>query len=155
MASLCFISFNTFKLLLLLFFQIKILSIFAICGWRCSVKQGFLKKFRNIHRRTPVLESLFNKVACNFIKKRLQHKCFPVSIAKFFKTPILMNIYKQLLLCTWPLLLLTKKKRWRINNVSMKLEFILKYIMCYVIIKNLMWTVKKKLISVLTDISLK
>ena len=34
---------------------------------RCS------KKLRNIHRKTPALESLFNKVpflqACNFIKK--------------------------------------------------------------------------------------
>ena len=33
-------------------------------------------------RKTPVLESLFNKVsglqASNFIKNRLQHTCFPV-----------------------------------------------------------------------------
>ena len=29
--------------------------------------------------------------ACNFIKKRLQHKCFPVNIAKFLRTPILWN----------------------------------------------------------------
>ena len=38
----------------------------------------------NIHRKTPVLESLFNKVAalkaCNFIKKRLHYKCFPKNI---------------------------------------------------------------------------
>ena len=38
---------------------------------------------------TPVLESLFNNAAdlqvCDFIKKRLQHRCFPVIIAKFFK----------------------------------------------------------------------
>ena len=37
--------------------------------------------------KTPVLESLFNKVAglkfCNFIKKRLQHRYFTVNIAKF------------------------------------------------------------------------
>ena len=40
------------------------------------------------------MESLFNKVAgllqafkaCNFIKKRLQHSCFPVNIAKFLRT---------------------------------------------------------------------
>ena len=38
-----------------------------------------------------MLESLFNKVAkaCNFIKKRLQHKCFPANIAKFLKTAFL------------------------------------------------------------------
>ena len=37
------------------------------------------------HRKTPVLESLFNKVAglqtCNFVKTRAQHKYFPVNIA--------------------------------------------------------------------------
>ena len=42
-----------------------------------------------------MLESLFNKIAglkvCNFIKKRLQHRCFPVNFRKFSKTPILQN----------------------------------------------------------------
>ena len=33
---------------------------------------------------------------CNFIKKRLQHKCFPVNIAKFLRTPVLNNIFKRL-----------------------------------------------------------
>ena len=49
---------------------------------------------------TPVLESLLNKLAslhiCNFVKKRLQHKCFP---AKFARTPILKNICELLLVC--------------------------------------------------------
>ena len=39
---------------------------------------------------------LFNKVeglqVCNCIKKRFQHRCFPLNIAKFLKTPILKNI---------------------------------------------------------------
>ena len=47
-------------------------------------------------------ESLFNKVAvlrtCNFIKKRLQHRCFPVKFAKFLRTTNLKNICKRLLL---------------------------------------------------------
>ena len=38
-----------------------------------EVKRGVLKKFAKFHRKTSVLESLFNKVAglrtCNFIKK--------------------------------------------------------------------------------------
>ena len=42
--------------------------------------------FRNIGRKTPVLESLFNKVtghqACDFTKNRLQRRRFPVIIAK-------------------------------------------------------------------------
>ena len=45
------------------------------------------KKFRNIARKIPLLKFLFNQVAglqtCNFIKKKLQHKCFPANIAKF------------------------------------------------------------------------
>ena len=36
--------------------------------------------------------------ACNFIKKRLQHRCFQVNIAKFLRTPIFKNICKRLLL---------------------------------------------------------
>ena len=43
-----------------------------------------------MRRQTPVLESLFNKVAglraCNFIKKRLQHPYFLVNIVKFLRT---------------------------------------------------------------------
>ena len=49
-----------------------------------------------------MLESLSNKdaglQACNFIKKRLQQRCFPVNIAKFLRTPILKNICERLLL---------------------------------------------------------
>ena len=36
--------------------------------------------------KKPVLESLFNKVAdlkASIIKKRLEHRCFPVNVAKF------------------------------------------------------------------------
>ena len=40
--------------------------------------------------KIPVLESVFNKVAdlnaYNFIKKKLQHRYFPVNLAKFFRT---------------------------------------------------------------------
>ena len=30
---------------------------------RCSIKNVVVKKFRNVHRETPVLESLLNKIA--------------------------------------------------------------------------------------------
>ena len=36
--------------------------------------------------------------ACNFIRKRLQHSCFPVNIAKILRTHILKNICERLLL---------------------------------------------------------
>ena len=46
-------------------------------------------KLCNIHRKTPVLESLFNKVASleayKFIKKRPQNRCFPVNVADFLR----------------------------------------------------------------------
>ena len=36
--------------------------------------------------------------ACNFIKKKLPHRCFSVKFVKFLKTPILKNICERLLL---------------------------------------------------------
>ena len=45
----------------------------------------------------------FNKVAqaYNVIKKRLQHRCFPVKFAKFLRTPMLKNICKRLVLIAY------------------------------------------------------
>ena len=34
------------------------------------------------------------KKACNIIKQRLQHRCFPVNIAKILRTPFLKNIFE-------------------------------------------------------------
>ena len=49
-----------------------------------------------------MLESPFNKIAglqaCNFIKNRLQYRCFPVNFVKFLRTPILKNIWERPLL---------------------------------------------------------
>ena len=46
-----------------------------------------------------MLEPVFNKVAglktCKFNKKKLQHKCFPVNVAKSLKTPISKNFCKR------------------------------------------------------------
>ena len=57
-----------------------------------SIKK-LLLKISNIHRKTPVLESCFNKVArmkaCNFIKKILQHRCSLKNLEEFLKTPFL------------------------------------------------------------------
>ena len=53
---------------------------------RGSVKK-LLIKLRRIQRKTPVPESILNKVAgtqiCNFIKKRFQYSCFLVILRKF------------------------------------------------------------------------
>ena len=74
----------------------------------CSIKKTVLKKSGNIHWKTPVLESLFNKAAglqsCNFIKKRLQQMCFPKNICKIFKNVFFIEHLWWLLLeyCYWP-----------------------------------------------------
>ena len=69
---------------------------------RCSKKKAVLKNLAIFAEKTPLFESLFDKVvdlqACDFIKKRLQHRCFPVNIATFLRTPILKNSCKRLLL---------------------------------------------------------
>ena len=44
-----------------------------------------------------MLKSLLNKVAglmaCNFVKKSLQHRCFPVKFVKFLRTPFLYGTF--------------------------------------------------------------
>ena len=62
---------------------------------RCSTKKALLKIFAmcNIHRKTPALESHFNKVEglqlqAFFIKRRFEHSCFPVNIAKFYAVTV-------------------------------------------------------------------
>ena len=56
-----------------------------------SFKIGVLKILANFTRKYLCFESLFNEAAglkaCNFIKKRLQDRCFPVKFANFFRTP--------------------------------------------------------------------
>ena len=64
------------------------------------MKKAALKN--NIHKETVMLESLFNKVAglkvWNFVLKRLQHRCFPVNMAKFLRAPVMKNTCERLLL---------------------------------------------------------
>ena len=60
----------------------------------CSIKKAGLENFA-ICTRKHLSRSFFliKLQACNFIKKRLQHRCFPVNIAEFTRTPTLKNIY--------------------------------------------------------------
>ena len=65
-------------------------------------KKKLFSKISNINRKRPVVEYLFNKFmglqAGNVITKRLQHRYFPVNIAKFLKTSILKDICERRLL---------------------------------------------------------
>ena len=64
----------------------------------CYLKKLFLKISQYSHENICV-GSLFNKITglqgCNFIKKRLQQRCFPVNIAKFFRIAIVKNIWER------------------------------------------------------------
>ena len=65
-------------------------------------KKTAFKNFAISHRKTPVLESLFSKVAdlqaCNVIRKILQYGWFPVNIAKSLRPAILKINCRRLLL---------------------------------------------------------
>ena len=54
-----------------------------------------LKNFANFAGKIHVMESLFKKdsspQACKFIKKRLQHRYFPVKLARFSRALFLQN----------------------------------------------------------------
>ena len=64
-------------------------------GKVCSTKWVYLNISR-VHRKAPVLESLFYKAAGlqtrNF-KKRLQDRCFLVNFEKFLRGPFLRNTF--------------------------------------------------------------
>ena len=71
------------------------------CCWtrsshrRCSINKAVFKNFA-IFTWKYLCWSIF--LIKQIIKIRLQHRDFPVNIPKFLRTPVLKNIYKQLLL---------------------------------------------------------
>ena len=60
-------------------------------------RKALLKVTHNSQINTRLIK-LQTGGACNFFKKRLQHRCFPVKFAKILRTPILNNICERLLL---------------------------------------------------------
>ena len=88
------------KFRMIIFHDQKTLSL----NFKNNRSQMFFKidVLKNFAMFTGVLELLFNIVAgpeaCNCIKKRLQHKCFLLNIAKSLRTPILKKICERLLL---------------------------------------------------------
>ena len=63
-------------------FSWEIYELFRSSQRRYFMKKAVLKHFAIF---TGKLQT------CNFIKKRLQHRCFLVNVAKFLRTPILKN----------------------------------------------------------------
>ena len=71
---------------------IEVVAVSFSVNWtKRQPPEVFYKKaiLKNIHRKATVFASLLNKLArfqtCSFIKKILQHRCFPVNFLKFFK----------------------------------------------------------------------
>ena len=66
---------------------------------RFSIKKAVLKYFAISTRNTcdGSFQKLTGLKACNFMKKRPQHRCFHVNIAKSLRLRILKNICKRLL----------------------------------------------------------
>ena len=85
-----------------------ILAIFAVWGSsrpEVFCKRGVLRNFTKFTWRHLCQSLFFNKVAgqaCNFIEKRLWHRCFPVNFTKFLRTPFLTEHLRWLLLCVAP-----------------------------------------------------
>ena len=56
-------------------------------------KKACSLKYRKIHSKTPLPESLFNKAAglrpSTILKKKLWHRCFAVNFAEFWRIPFL------------------------------------------------------------------
>ena len=75
-------------------------TIFRSSHWRCSIKKAILKHFVIFTGKHLCWGLFFDKdaghQACNFIKKRLQHRCFLANIRKFIRRAILKNICKRL-----------------------------------------------------------
>ena len=96
-----------------------------ICSFRCltyflmnrsvmmqfQIALGWFLKLKQVtqvnHNKNLMIQ------ACNFIKKRLHHRWFPVINAKFWRTPVSKSICNQLLLKIYPLLLF-----WFLEEIS-------------------------------------
>ena len=69
----------------------RLTSVFGIGDVHLEAATGDVMKKFIIFIGKHQCWSLFsiNLQACNFIKKRLQHRCFPLNITKFLRTPSL------------------------------------------------------------------
>ena len=57
-------------------FSCEIHDFFRSSHWRCFMKKAVLKNFAILAGKLQ---------SCNFIKKKLQQRCFPLNFAKTFK----------------------------------------------------------------------
>ena len=77
------------------------LSLHRSSHRRCSVKKSVIRNFAKFTRKHLCQSIFFNIVAglrpATVLKERLWHRCFPMSFAKFLRTPFLQNTSGRLL----------------------------------------------------------
>ena len=90
----------------------------------------FLEILQNSQENTCTRASFLIKLqACNLIKKRVWHRCFPVKFAKFLRTPFLQNTSRRLLL----------KKKGFLNQHLIKASKLLVFVLLsFFIVSNIM-----------------
>ena len=85
-------------------------------------KIGVHEKFCNIHRTTRVLESLLIKWQvwrpATLSIKRLQHRCFPVNIAKFLRTAFFYRTPPVVASILWHIILNSINRRRKTNQTK-------------------------------------
>ena len=82
-------------------FYIARVIIFTVFPWQFLTQSYCLfccKNYRSSHWKRSVKERVLKNLACNFIIRRLQHRCFLVKLAKFLRTSIFKNTCERLLL---------------------------------------------------------
>ena len=103
----------------------------------------FLEISQNTRRKTHVSESIFfYKVTClrpaTLLKKRLWHRCFPVNVAKFLKTPLVAAsaFYIVFLLQTESSIYFFSSILWTSNHIVCTMhrdtDLVLGSIACYI-----------------------
>ena len=98
-----------------------VVALYRSSPRKSSIKMLLLKISQYL-QETPLVESSLTFIgvffidlsACNFIKKRFQHTCFPVNIARFLRRPTLKNICERL-----PLTLKYQYKRLVVVNTKL------------------------------------
>ena len=82
-------------------------------------KKAVLKNFAVFAEKHLYWSVFFNKIRglrpINLLKKRLQHRCFPVNIAKLLRTAILKNVCEGLFLY-FKILQINFFEKWKIGR---------------------------------------
>ena len=101
-------------------------SPFRSSHWACSLKKGVLENF----------SKFTGKHLCNFIKKGLWHRCFPVNFEEILRRPILENISRRLLLS----IILTVAISLYVNNIARKNRKVTQYLEKIILFLSCLYT---------------